>query len=248
MPLVFSMSKSIDNSFTLQPVAVVHSPYKEKFGIPRQPQLAPSVEATIELLAPFNRPEALNGLQQASHIWLQFIFHQTIDKGWKPTVRPPRLGGNKRLGVFATRATHRPNALGLSVVKLLRVEYTPTPRLVISGCDLLDGTPVVDIKPYIPYVDSVLDAQHQMAAAEPTKIDVVLSPAAQSQCDVFFREKGIDLAELLGQILSQDPKPAYQAFDAERIYGMALFDKNIQWQYQLTDGQWLINVSAITAL
>ncbi|CAH0992390.1 tRNA (adenine(37)-N6)-methyltransferase [Sinobacterium norvegicum] len=234
-------------AFNLTPVAVVHSPYKEKFGIPRQPQLAPDVEASVELVAPFSRPEALSGLAQASHIWLQFIFHQTIDKGWKPTVRPPRLGGNKRLGVFATRATHRPNALGLSVVKLLRVEQTPVPRLIISGCDLLDGTPVLDIKPYIPYVDSVAEATHAFAEAEPQKIAVHISPPASQQCEEFYREKGIDLTELLGQILSQDPKPAYQTFDAERVYGMRLFDKNIQWQYQLTDGQWLINVTAITA-
>ncbi len=231
--------------YQITPVAIVRSPYKEKFGIPRQPQLAPDVEAIIELLPPFDRPEAITGLEQSSHIWLQFVFHQTINKGWKPTVRPPRLGGNQRMGVFATRATHRPNALGLSVVRLLEVISSPKPALRISGCDLLDGTPVVDIKPYIPYVDAVSDATNTMAGEPPTPIEVVLSEQAQIDCDNAQVSQGIDLAKLLRQILQQDPKPAYQAFDPERHYGMNLFDLNIQWQYRLQDSHWqLLVISA----
>ncbi|ROS01286.1 tRNA-Thr(GGU) m(6)t(6)A37 methyltransferase TsaA [Sinobacterium caligoides] len=234
--------------YHIEPIAFVRSPYREKFGIPRQPQLAPDVEAIIELAAPYDRGEALTGLEQSSHIWLQFIFHHTADKAWKPTVRPPRLGGNRRLGVFATRATHRPNALGLSVVKLLEVITSPSPALRISGCDLLDGTPIVDIKPYIPYVDRVEEAHNLIASEAPALIEVALSERAKEDCARFEQNRGIALAKLLRQILAQDPKPAYQPFNESRIYGMKLFDQNVTWRYRQNNQQWQLWVVAISPL
>ena len=138
----------------LTPIGTIESCFKEKFGVPRQPGLAPAARASLILQPPYNRPEALAGLEAFSHIWLVYLFH-AIEKGkWKPTVRPPRLGGNRRTGVFATRSNFRPNPIGLSAVKLENiVTRGPDIRLELSGVDLLDGTPVLDIKPYIDGVD-----------------------------------------------------------------------------------------------
>lgn len=132
---------------TVTPVGIVHSCFKEKFAIPRQPQLAPAARGVLELLPPFDQGDAVEGLEQVSHVWLLFLFHQALEDKPRLKVRPPRLGGNKSMGVFATRATHRPNGIGQSVVRLEGVEPG---RLLLSGIDLLDGTPVIDIKPYVP--------------------------------------------------------------------------------------------------
>ena len=131
---------------TVAPVGIVRSCFKEKFAIPRQPQLAPAARGVLELLPPFDQGEAVEGLEQVSHVWLLFLFHQALEDKPRLKVRPPRLGGNKSMGVFATRATHRPNGIGQSVVRLEGVEPG---RLLLSGIDLLDGTPVLDIKPYV---------------------------------------------------------------------------------------------------
>ena len=145
--------------YNLEPIGTIESCFKEKFGIPRQPGLAPAAQATLVLHPPYSNPGAMAGLEAFSHIWLIYIFH-AIEKGkWKPTVRPPRLGGNKRTGVFATRSNFRPNPLGISAVKLEKiVPDGETIRLELSGVDLLDGTPVLDIKPYIPFADAHPDA------------------------------------------------------------------------------------------
>jgi tRNA (adenine37-N6)-methyltransferase len=133
------------------PIGIVHSPFKEKFGVPRQPGIATAARATLELLPPYDREEALEGLSGFSHVWLVFVFHATAAQGWQPSVRPPRLGGNVRVGVFASRSMFRPNPIGLSVVELEGYGREDG-RLVlhVKGADLIDGTPVLDIKPYIP--------------------------------------------------------------------------------------------------
>ena len=149
------MSKN-SPSIELQILGKVESPFKQKFAIPRQPGLAPHAKGIIKIEPPFNQSSAFKGLSEFSHIWVSFVFHETMDKGWKPQVRPPRLGGNDKTGVFATRSTFRPNPLGLSVLKLDKVVLSSTNvELHVSGIDLLDGTPVVDIKPYIPYSDKI---------------------------------------------------------------------------------------------
>ena len=148
-------------SYRVTPVGFVRSCFKEKFAIPRQPQLAPAARGVLELLAPFDQAQAIEGLEQVSHVWLLFLFHQALESQPRLKVRPPRLGGNQSVGVFATRSTHRPNGIGQSVVKLEKVEPG---RLWLSGIDLLDGTPVLDIKPYVPYADCVTTATNQIAA------------------------------------------------------------------------------------
>ena len=167
-------------------IGLVHSPFKEKFGIPRQPGLVPEINAVLELLPPFDRPEAVSGLQGYSHIWVQFVFHQTIQDQWQPTVRPPRLGGNRRVGVFASRSPFRPNPIGLSVVKLDEVRCAAgRVELALSGVDMMDGTPVLDVKPYIPYVDSIADALSGYAPVPPEHpFDVHISPLAEEQLNL----------------------------------------------------------------
>lgn len=220
------------HTYHFETIGIVHSPYREKFGIPRQPGLVTAAEATLELLPPYNRPEAVKGLDGFSHIWLSFIFHGVKREQWRPTVRPPRLGGNERLGVFATRSTHRPNPLGLSVVRLTGID-TSNGRVVLSlqGADLLDGTPVVDIKPYIPYVDSVVGATAGFAPEPPSAgLSVEFAPEVLARLGEL--ESGYPgIAELITQVLSQDPRPAYQVAQ-QREYGFSLYDLNIRFSAQ----------------
>src|SRR5690606_10231787 len=143
-------------SHSLSPIGILRSCFKEKFAIPRQPHLAPAARGVLELQPPFDTGTAIAGLEHVSHVWLLFMFHQTLEDKPRLKVRPPRLGGNATVGVFASRATHRPNGIGQSVVKLDRIEPG---RLWLSGIDLLDGTPVLDIKPYVPYADVVAEAR-----------------------------------------------------------------------------------------
>ncbi|MCB1881075.1 MAG: tRNA (N6-threonylcarbamoyladenosine(37)-N6)-methyltransferase TrmO [Gammaproteobacteria bacterium] len=219
----------------LQTIGLVHSPYKEKFGVPRQPGLVPQAKGSVEMLPPFNRPEAFVGLQGYSHIWLQFIFDRALRARWQPTVRPPRLGGNRRVGVFASRAPFRPNPIGLSVVRLEGVSTEAGSVLLkVSGLDLVDGTPVIDIKPYLAYVDSIPDAASGFAA-----------PASASLCRVRFtsralnqlaaRPDGETLKEMITALLAADPRPAY-IMDGrqQRVYGIRLYDFDLRWQ--LVDG------------
>lgn len=232
--------KSQNPTFTMTPIGVVHSCFEEKFAVPRQPGLVPSATGSIELLEPFNHPDIVDGLENCTHIWVQFVFHECVDRGWQMKVRPPRLGGNKKMGVFATRATHRPNSLGLSVVKLERIE-TRHQKVVlhIQGQDLVEGTPVLDIKPYIPYADIVEQAEYPFAQHEPEKLKVTFSPKADSQLQAVEEERS--LRTLIIEVLQQDPKPAFHKPDQEREYGAKLSGKNVKWRY-LED---IIEVTAI---
>lgn len=216
-------------TFQFETIGIVHSPYREKFGIPRQPGLV-DAEATLELLPPYNRPEAVKGLEGFSHIWVSFVFHGVKRSEWKPTVRPPRLGGNERVGVFASRSTHRPNPIGLSVVALTGIDCCEgRVELRIKGADLLDGTPVLDIKPYVPYVDSITDARGGFADTAPeAQLEVVFTEQAKVQCkelaDGYPR-----LQALICGVLAHDPRPAYQA-EAGREYGVNLYDFNVRFR------------------
>ncbi|MDI6524503.1 tRNA (N6-threonylcarbamoyladenosine(37)-N6)-methyltransferase TrmO [Pseudomonas otitidis] len=212
----------------VSPVGILRSCFKEKFAIPRQPQLAPAARGVLELLPPFDGGEAVAGLEQVSHVWLLFLFHQALENTPRLKVRPPRLGGNQTLGVFASRATHRPNGIGQSVVKLDKVEAG---RLWLSGIDLLDGTPVLDIKPYVPYADCQLDARNGIAAAPPELIPVEWTPAALAQARLEGERLGEPLVALVEQCLAQDPRPAYQKPQPERRYGARLWDVDVRWHY-----------------
>lgn len=216
--------------FHFDAIGIIHSPYREKFGIPRQPGLV-DVASTLELLPPYNRPEAVKGLEEFSHLWISFVFHAVEQGKWRPTVRPPRLGGNSRVGVFASRSTHRPNPLGLSVVALERIEIGEHGVcLRLGGADLLDGTPVLDIKPYIPYVDSITDARAGFAPNAPARLEVSLRPEAKQVCRA-LEEHYPGLEMLIREVLAQDPRPAYRAGrDEEREYGVALYDLNVRFR------------------
>tara|TARA_B110000285_G_C14938683_1_gene520891 strand:- start:135 stop:833 length:699 start_codon:yes stop_codon:yes gene_type:complete len=222
------MQKKTTNVYPLTQVGVIHSCFKEKFATPRQPGLVTAALAQIELLEPFNQIDIVDGLEGFSHIWLSFIFHQTADQGWKPKVRPPRLGGNKKLGVFATRSTFRPNPLGLSLVKLESIDTSKGVILHVSGADLIDQTPIVDIKPYLPWVESVPKALSGFASDDQT-LQLPIFYSAQAQQALFNKP---ELQELIEQILQHDPRPAYQA-DPKRIYGCNIADINLRWQVGL---------------
>ncbi|WP_112193799.1 tRNA (N6-threonylcarbamoyladenosine(37)-N6)-methyltransferase TrmO [Pseudomonas sp. LG1E9] len=215
-------------SYQVSPVGFVRSCFKEKFAIPRQPQLAPAARGVLELVSPFDQGEAVQGLEQVSHVWLLFLFHQALEDKPRLKVRPPRLGGNTSMGVFATRATHRPNGIGQSVVKLDKVEPG---RLWISGIDLLDGTPVLDIKPYVPYADSVGAATNHIASDAPELIGVQWLKAALQQAQGHAQRLGEPLVELIDQCLAQDPRPAYQTPGPEREYGVRFWDVDVRWHY-----------------
>lgn len=200
---------------TMQVIARIRSEFPTKFGIPRQSGLVPETRATIIFEPEYRNPDALRGIEGFSHLWLIWEFSASVRDGWSPTVRPPRLGGNVRRGVFATRSPFRPNPIGLSSVRLERV--CPTEEngtvLVVSGADLMDGTPIFDIKPYIPYADSHPEALEGFtAAAGDYLLDVVFPPELEEKVPQQQR------AALRG-VLSHDPRPSYQA-DPTRVYGM----------------------------
>jgi tRNA-Thr(GGU) m(6)t(6)A37 methyltransferase TsaA len=214
-----------------KPIAMIKSPYREKFSAPRQPGLAPSVRASIEFLPEFASVEAVRGLEGFSHIWLIFLFHQSAGQGWKPTVRPPRLGGNKRVGVFACRSPFRPNPLGLSAVKLLSVKTDKGQiSLEVQGADLIDGTPILDIKPYLPYTDGIAEAKGGFADRAPVASLVVEFSAAVDRQLVELADKTPELATLIRETLALDPRPAYQRDADEREYGVLLDRYNVRWR------------------
>lgn len=218
-------------TFNIQPIATIRTPYKEKFAIPRQPGIAKSAVGEIIFFKEFNDPNYLRGIEQFSHLWLLFHFHQTADKGHSPLVRPPRLGGNKKIGVFATRSTFRPNSVGMSVVEFAAVSYQNKQLILrVKGIDLLDGTPILDIKPYVPYSDSIPAAQGGIAQHSPELMAVVFTEKAKEQLQQLTQSYSA-LGTLIQEVLSQDPRPAYhQNAHSEKTYGMTLYDLNIQWQ------------------
>lgn len=217
-------------NFEFQAIGFIQSCYKEKFGIPRQPGLAPAAKGQLQLVAPFNHPDAVRGLEKSTHIWLQFVFHQCLRDNWKPTVRPPRLGGNERIGVFATRATFRPNPIGLSVVKLEKIEINGQDVVLhLSGLDLVEGTPILDIKPYIPYVDQVAEAENTLASESPEILPVIWSESAQQQLISYEGQFG-SFKALVDQVLQQDPRPAYRKNQSEdKVYGVQLGEANVRF-------------------
>jgi tRNA-Thr(GGU) m(6)t(6)A37 methyltransferase TsaA len=231
----------------LQAIGFIEACYKEKFGIPRQPGLVTAARSRLRCLTEFSNVEAFKGLEQFSHIWLIFGFHANANTAWSNTVRPPRLGGNKRLGVFATRSMFRPNPVGLSVAQLLGIEFSEGRAcLNLAGTDLLDGTPVYDIKPYLPYADSLPEAQGGFANAAPELMwNVVFSEQATEQCREQSARFNVDIDLLIQQILQQDPRPAYRHQQLDnRIYAMKLYDFDVRWHYRAS----FIEVISLTSL
>lgn len=224
----------INMIFNIKPIGILHTCYKEKFGIPRQPNLV-QAPGTLIFSPEFAKQEAVRELDGFSHIWLIFAFHENVEKGWSPMVRPPRLGGNKKVGVFASRSPFRPNPIGMSPVRLESVEIIDnSPVLHLSGVDILDQTPILDIKPYIPYSDAIPDALGGFAKKPPEiKQTITFSDLALSQ--IKDREKSIpDLMSIITGILGNDPRPAYQSDqntvpEKNQVYGIHLFDFDLKW-------------------
>lgn len=206
-------------------IGVIESPFKEKFGIPRQPGLV-AAEGALLFRPPYDQPEMVDGLEGFSHLWLTFVFHACVDQGWQARVRPPRLGGNRKVGVYASRAPFRPNHIGLSVVELTGIERDGGLRLKLRGLDLLDGTPVLDVKPYVPYTDALPEARAGFAPDAPTsRLEVRFSQEAEK-----LLAGDDELRELIRQVLALDPRPAYHADDPQRVYGMQLADSDVRWR------------------
>lgn len=225
-----SASDTQTTAFQCQPIGLVHSCFKEKFGIPRQPGLALTARAELELIGDYARMDAVRGLDRCSHIWVLFLFSEHLDRGWTPLVRPPRSQGGK-MGVFATRATFRPNPIGMSVVKLDRIEdRSGTPILHLSGIDILDGTPVIDIKPYLPYADSLPDARYDYATDSQKKcLAVHFSEPAQQMLSNHPDQEAF--RQLIEDLLSCDPRPTHRRKpDDQRIYGIRLEHYNVRWR------------------
>lgn len=204
-------------------IARIHNDYNSKFGVPRQSGLVAGDRSVIVFEEKFRVAEALRGIEMYSHLWLLWEFSQCADREWSPTVRPPRLGGNKRMGVFATRSPFRPNSIGLSCVKLISVQKTENEGtvLVVEGADLMNGTPIIDIKPYLPYADSHPEASNGFALTERKLLNVVIP----DELKALIPEEKFDS---LISVLEQDPRPQY-IDDPERIYGMTYADTEIRF-------------------
>ncbi len=211
----------------MRPVARIRSDFPEKFGIPRQSGVVESLEAKIVFEPEFRVMDAVRGLEDFSHIWLIWEFSEAVRDTWSPTVRPPRLGGNVRMGVFATRSPFRPNPIGLSCVKLLKVEQDETlgPVLTVAGADLMDGTPIYDIKPYIPYADCHPEAQGGFT----TKVD--MKPLTVDFPPELLEKVPEEKRDALIGVLAQDPRPRYQK-DPGRIYGLSFAGMEVKFSVE----------------
>lgn len=219
----------MSDQHTIQAIAHIRSDFPSKFGIPRQSGLVEALRASVIFAPAYRSPEAVRGLEEFSHIWLIWQFSQALREGWSPTVRPPRLGGNRRLGVFASRSPFRPNALGLSCVRLEAVELDRSlgPVLHVSGADLMDGTPIFDVKPYAPYADAHPEARGGFVDRVDRRRLAVDCPP-----DLLERAPEEKRAALLG-VLAEDPRPAYQE-DPGRVYGMTF--AGLEVRFVVADG------------
>ena len=207
----------------MQPIAYICSPFATKFGVPRQSGLVPELEAEIVFEPAYRSPDALRGIEDFDYLWLLWHFSAARQESWSPTVRPPRLGGNTRMGVFATRSPFRPNPIGLSCVRLLGIEDTEEGKtLRVAGADLMDGTPIFDIKPYIPYADCKPEAESGFAPDPGAQLTVEFLPEAEKQIPPEKREA-------LRGVLANDPRPRYKQ-DGERVYALEFAGREVKFQ------------------
>lgn len=216
--------------YCVTPIGIIHSCFTEKFGVPRQPGMVKSATARLELFAEYGREETLRGLTQFTHLWVQFLFHQTIAEGWKPTIRPPMLGGRKRIGVFASRSPHRPNHIGMSAVRLEKIaKEKGVYFLELSGVDFLDKSPVLDIKPYVVYSDCIESASCGYAHGQQPEVTIHFSAGAEEFCRGYQGETGRNIRQLIQEMIRHDPRPASQKKN-KSSFGMLLWDVNIRWE------------------
>jgi tRNA-Thr(GGU) m(6)t(6)A37 methyltransferase TsaA len=242
-------------AYRFDPIGVLHTCFKEKFGIPRQPGLVTGAQGTIKLGADPLLRTALRELEGFSHLWVIFVFHDQglgAERTWKPSIRPPRLGGARKVGVLASRSPHRPNPIGLSAVKLERIDLDAPGgvEIHVSGVDVLDGTPVLDIKPYLPYADSIADASAGWAAEPIERVDVEFDETALRAIELRGGSgkaaRYPRLREMIVEMLSLDPRPAFQkrrmpagAPEAQGTrYGFRLFEFDVKWE--IRDGRFAV--------
>jgi len=230
------------SEWNYKPIGVVESCYKEKFGIPRQPGLARSVEAVIRLdpKDPF-LAQSLRRLEEFSHLWVIYVFHEHGAHAWKPSIRPPRLGGAEKVGVLASRSPHRPNPIGLSAVEIVRVDADDPkgPAVHIKGGDMLDGSPVLDIKPYLPYADSIPEASSGWASEAIERVPVQFEPEAQAAIEAAERTRP-GLKAMITEVLELDPRPAFQkrrypasSPEAQGMdFGFDFMDYDVKWRIE----------------
>ena len=219
----------MSQEFSMRVIARIHSDFSTKFGVPRQSGLVDALESTVVFEPEYRNPDVLRGLEDFSHLWLVWVFDKAVRRDWSPTVRPPRLGGNRRMGVFATRSPFRPNPIALSSVKLAGIEQTAEqgPVLHIRGADLMDGTPILDIKPYIPYADAHPEALGGFAAVPAGEtLEVIIPPELLEKIPPERREA-------LRGVLAQDPRPHYQD-DPGRIYGFGFAGMEVKFAVEGT--------------
>lgn len=213
--------------FEFKSIGVVRTPFKDKFGIPRQPGMAAGAKGVIKLNADPDLKTALKTLDQFTHLWVVFVFHEHGGKSWKPSIRPPRLGGREKVGVLASRSPHRPNPIGISVVKIesINTEAPGGPEISVHGIDMLDGTPVLDIKPYLPYADSIPEAHGGWAHAPVPRHPVEFSEEAQKSLDKISLDDREKVLNLIRDVLELDPRPSFQKrqwpVDDPKTWGMA---------------------------
>ena len=217
----------MEECVSMRIIARIHSDFPEKFGIPRQSGLVESLRAKVVFEPEYRNPDAFLGIEEFSHLWLIWQFSEAVRDTWSPTVRPPRLGGNKRVGVFSTRSPFRPNAIGLSSVRLEKVELDPElgPVLCVAGADLMDGTPIFDIKPYLPYADCRPEATGGFTDRVERRRLEVNFPAE------LLERVPKDRREALVGVLANDPRPSYQS-DPERVYGMSFAGYQIRFSVE----------------
>ena len=250
-------------TFEFEPIGFVSTCFKEKFGIPRQSGLTSHARGVVKLKDDPNLRTALRGIETFSHLWLVFVFHEHGSRNWKPSIRPPRLGGAKKVGVLASRSPHRPNPIGLSAVALegVDLEAKGGPEIFVRGVDLLDGTPILDVKPYIPYADSLPDANAGWANEPISRIEVEFSEEAEVALALRLSREPVSGSGLLGasgytnlkalivEMLELDPRPAFQKRQMSSQnpkahgtrYGFKLFDFDVKWE--IRDGKfWVLDL------
>jgi len=230
----------VSQKFEFEPIGILRTCFKEKFGIPRQPRLVPGADGILKLKDHPFLETAIKGLEGFSHLWIVFVFHQHDAKNWKPSIRPPRLGGARKVGVLASRSPHRPNPIGLSAVKLEKIDLDAPGgiELHLSGVDFLDGTPVLDIKPYLPYADSIPEATSGWAEEPLLRVPVSFTAQAKESITALGLSKYPRLIELITGMLELDPRPAFQkrrmppsSPEAQGTqYGFRLFEFDVKWE------------------
>ncbi|WP_227430745.1 tRNA (N6-threonylcarbamoyladenosine(37)-N6)-methyltransferase TrmO [Psychrobacter sp. I-STPA6b] len=242
----------MQHSLTVPIIGYHHSPLSQKFGIPRQPNLV-DISSYIKMVAPYDTPDAFVGIADFSHLWVTWqTHHNQPQTGFKPQVRPPRLGGNKKLGVFATRSTYRPAQLGLSVVRLLEVENRAGKVILhIQGADMVDGTPIVDIKPYVAYSDAIMDAVSGFAPQAPKIKAVEMTATMQQQFDAMTstttNQNSLSKADVdtICQLIAQDPRPAYLQHEVGQMFVMRYKNIDIGFKMEEDGVLWLVEAKEV---